>query len=365
MKIMIDCYQLIKGNGKSIGIYNYSKNLLDHLIPIISNEHEIIILTNTKNNDEFTYKNVKNIVIDKLPTNTLVKVLWELVIVSYYIMKNNAEMYFSPRGFLPPFPSKCKMITTVHDLIPVYYKEHYNNEINKLENYYVVNRLKQSCKIADKIITISNFSKKDIVKKFNIDENKIHVIYNGVDLIKNIQRPKNFENEKYIFSISSSSLSHKNLEAILNSYVIYYKKSSNPLKLKICGVKNIDKYKHSVPKECLNNIIILPFISDEELNWYYANANVFLFLSKIEGFGFPPLEALKFSTNVICSDIECLKEILGSEAIMVNANNYEEVARNLSGFEGEKQKNNTSFNNLRRKYDWNDAALKVKSIFKL
>lgn len=363
MKIMIDCYELIKGYGKSIGIYNYTKNLLDHLIPRLIDKHEVIIITNIKNNEDFKYKNVKNIIIDILPTNILSKIIWEMITVSYYIKKNDIELYFSPRGFLPRFPLKCKMVTTIHDLIPLYYKENYYDEINKLENFYIVSRLKKSCERADKILTISNFSKNEIVNKFNIDYSKIDVVYNGINFNKQVKKPKKYNDSKYIFAISSSTLKHKNLDAIINSYYVYFKRSSNPLKLKLCGVKNIEEYTSKITRECLNNIELLPFISDEELNWYYANANVFLFLSKIEGFGFPPLEALKFSTNVICSNIECFKEIIKDKAIFVDSDNYEEVAMKLVEFEGEKKKANNYFKEIKEKYNWNSASLKIERIF--
>lgn len=363
MKIMIDCYQLIKGYGKSIGIYNYTKNLLDNLIPILKDNHEITIITNTKNHEDFKYENVKNIIVDILPTSNLLKIIWEIIGIPFYIKKDNSELYFSPRGFLPPFSSKCKMITTIHDLIPLYYKENYYDEINKLENFYIIKRLKKSCERADRILTISNFSKNEIINKFNIDYKKIDVVYNGINLNKKVKKPKKIDNSKYIFSISSSTLNHKNLDAIINSYYIYFKKSLNPLKLKLCGVKSIEKYTSRISKECIENIELLPFISDEELNWYYESANVFLFLSKIEGFGFPTLEALKFSTSVICSDIECFREIINGKCIFVNPNNYEEIAMKLIEFEGEKKKNNNDFKEISEKYNWNEASLKIKQIF--
>ena len=74
MKIVIDCYELIK--GKSIGIYNYTKNLLKELIPLRTKNNKVIILTNSIKRNELEYYNLENVVIKRLPTSKLTKVKW-------------------------------------------------------------------------------------------------------------------------------------------------------------------------------------------------------------------------------------------------------------------------------------------------
>lgn len=325
MKILIDCYELMKGYGKSIGIYNYTIGLLSELIPIINRENEIIIITNSLNNKDFNYENTKSVCIDKVPYSAKDKVYWELLGVVQFIKKEKADLYYSPRGFLPPIKN-CKMITTIHDLIPLYYKENYREKLINLEKMYIINRLKASCKIADKIITISNFSKKQIVEKFNIDQRKISVIYNGIEKRK-FNFEESFKDEKFIFALTSE-LKHKNLHGILKGYESYCEKSTNPLPLKICGIKNKDKYKDIVNDNVWNKIEFLGYLSDRELHWHYKFSSAFLFLSKIEGFGFPPLEALQYTNKVICLKIPVLKEIL-NESVVYAEDNFDDIGNKI------------------------------------
>lgn len=360
MNILIDCCQLTKGKGKSIGIYNYTKYLLDNLIPNLVDKYNIFILNNKNNLDDFKYLGSKNIVLEYNFDKNLNKVLWEIYWVRKYIKKYNIDLYYSSRGFLPPFVKECRLVTTVHDLIPIYYKENYKEDLNFMENKYIVNRLRNSCKRADGLITISEFSKKQVVDYFGINGDKISVIYNGLDL--NTSYKEINKKEDFIFSITSSSLKHKNLEGILKAYNSYFKLSENPMRLKLCGVKDDTLIKKIIDEEALNSVDILPFLSDDELNGYYKYANVFLFLSKIEGFGFPPLESLKFSTPVICSDIECFREILDSGVTFVNENVADDVAEALLKYE-KKQNFHIDISNLEMKYNWENVANRFEKIF--
>ena len=365
MRILIDCYQLIKGKGKSIGIYNYSVNLLTELIPLIVKENEVYIINNSINYNDFKFDKVKNVVINKIPEGIITKIKWELLDTRKYIKRNKIDIYFSPRGFLPPKVMNCKMITTVHDLIPLYYQRKYLKYINVIENIYIVKRLKRTCKRADSIITVSKYSKKQIIDNVGISSEKIHVIYNGLNKNMEMVEPKNCnKSEKYIFAISSK-LKHKNLVGLLNAYDRYVTLCKDPVKLKICGARNCEKYLDDLSLKAKKNIELLPYLTDNELNWYYYNANVFIFLSHIEGFGFPIIEALKFSTPVICSDIECFREILKeiNNVTFVNQNDSNEVAKAILNNVGT-PKCVFDCDYIFEKYDWKRNAEEVEKLFK-
>lgn len=322
MNILIDCYELIKGHGKSIGIYNYTQSLLEHLIPILSKKYKVFIICNENNYEDFQSKEADIIIANNVPYNAGEKIFWEMYLINRYIKKNKIDLYYSPRGFVPII-KKTKMCITMHDLIPFYYRERYRKNF---ENLYITYRLKQSSRKSDKIITISNFSKNEIIQKLDIHKDKIRVIYNGIN--KQISAKEMDIKEPYIFAIASN-LPHKNLYGILKSYEKYFEMCSSPIKLKISGVKKHSEYLSSFPKEMCRNIEFLSFLETEELYGYYKSADCFLFLSEIEGFGFPPLEAMSIGTPVICSKIQCLEEILGEAAIFVSPYNYLEIANSI------------------------------------
>lgn len=324
MRIAIDCYELIKGKGKSIGIYNYTKNLLDGIINDSSIESNIIIFCNKYNFNDFNYGDrAKSILINGDPTKISCKLMWELFLSSYYNLKYKIDKYFSPRGF-SPLIKNCQVYITLHDLIPYYYYENYKNDINAIENFYIRKRLEYSAKLSDGIITVSEFSKKEIMRRFNLPDKKITVIYNG--LHENIYNVKqNTKKEDYIFSISSE-LQHKNYIGLLKSYELYYKNTKNAKKLVVCGIKNSNKYRSYISNDAFNNITNLGYINDDELYNYYMNASLFIFVSKIEGFGFPPLEAMQYKIPVICSNTSSLEEIVGNGAVLVNPDDYQQIS---------------------------------------
>ena len=170
MRLVIDCFKLVKGTGKSIGIYNVAVSLISNLVQEkkrtsdqrIKNT-EIIVLGNDLNSSDFALDGVEFVSITNYsPMNKAHVVLWELFHVSKVCKELKADRVLFPRGYCalthPVFD-----IVLIHDLIPFYYHENYPGVFNRLENAYIMNRLKASAKGSKKIITISEASKKDIL----------------------------------------------------------------------------------------------------------------------------------------------------------------------------------------------------------
>jgi glycosyltransferase involved in cell wall biosynthesis len=115
---------------------------------------------------------------------------------------------------------------------------------------------------------------------------------------------------------------------IVKSYEQYYNNSVSPLPIKIVGIDNISNY--GVGKEAADNITCIKYIEkNEDLYQLIYGARVFLFLSLVEGFGFPPIEAMQLETPVICSDRSSLPEVVGDAAVLVNPDDYKEVAQSI------------------------------------
>lgn len=326
MVLIIDCFKLVKGAGKSIGIYNLAMNLVRNLVAEkerttdtkIKNTRMIVFGTE-HNAKDFAIDGVEFVSIKHDPLNKLFCIWWELFLVSFYAKKYKADRILYPRGFSSMLHMTKENII-VHDMIPFYYNKHYPKFFNKLENFYIMWRLKASIKHCDKVITISQASKQDMLHYTHVKPDKIEVINNGCNLIKPVANEK-----KNYFVAITSGLPHKNAEGIVKSYEAYYKRTKNPMPLKIIGITDCDSFeidaKAKAHMECYKYIA-----SNEEMHKLIADARVFLFLSLVEGFGFPPLEAMQLRTAVICSNISSLPEVVGDAAMLVNPSNYEEVA---------------------------------------
>lgn len=324
MKVIIDCFKLVKGNGKSIGIYNLAHHLVRELAGRnLDEKQQIIILGNQYNRRDFDLPGLTFMEIKANPFNALRCLWWELFEVSVIAARLQADKVLFPRGFASVL-HLTKEVVIIHDMIPFYYHENYPDYFGKLKNGYIMRRLVTSAKKADEVITVSEASKQDILKYAKVDEHKIKVIYNGCNCMPEI----NSENEGEAYMIAmTSDLPHKNAAGIVNAYREYCKLTDSPLPLKIIGIADADRF--DLPQTDLKGRIecIRYVEKDEELYRMIHHAEVFVFLSLIEGFGFPPVEALQLGTPVVCSNRSSLPEVLGNAAILVDPEDEKAVAQ--------------------------------------
>lgn len=352
MRLVIDCFKLIKGTGKSIGIYNVAQGIVKHLGQMNSasenQKAEILVLGNKYNQVDFDVPGVKFIEIKKYdPRNIIHVVLWELFFVSQISKKLKADRVFFPRGYTA-LTHPVYDIVLIHDLIPFYYDEHFPGYLNKLENAYIMGRLKQSARAAKKIITISQASKEDIIKYCTVDVNKITVINNACEPIG----IKKQNSEKPYICAMTSRLPHKNAKGIIESYKRYCNSIDDPYDLIIIGLANVDEYE--LTDEIRKRITCHKFIkSNDEMYRIIGGSKLFLFLSLVEGFGLPPIEAMQLGIPVICSNTSSLPEVVGEAGVLVNPCNYDEVARTIKKLTvgNETQRNeliNRGYKNVKR-----------------
>lgn len=304
MRIVFDAYELLPGQGKSIGIYNYAKNLLNALAQILADDSEIVVICNTLNIADFNPTHPA-ISIKLIPNDAskIRRLAWLYGRAAWEIKQLKADIYFSPKGFLPlgikMLSAKTKSAVVIHDLIPLWYKQHYPHYFGRLEELFINHAISNSVKQADLIIAISQFTAADITQRLGREKN-IVTVYNGVLITEPGPRPYA---QPYLFAMSSR-LPHKNADGILQAYQLYRANTDKPLPLIICGISD--------PQQ--TGVIAVQGLDEPSLHAYYAYAEGFIFLSLIEGFGFPPIEALAHGTPVLCSDIEVLREIAQDQA---------------------------------------------------
>lgn len=247
-------------------------------------------------------------------------------------VKKDSIIHFPANNILDlsiPKGIPCKFILTIHDVIPLVIKE---KTEKKTMQWYI--NLKTAINRADKIITVSNYSKRDIVKFYNIDEEKIIVIYNGVSdefhKINKLYIPEYILREKttqYSMLCTGSLLKHKNFWRILiafrlsenykNSMLFILKKNKLfRLLLVILGMRKSTK--------------LIGGIEDKELNFYYNMIDFLIFPSLYEGFGMPPLEAMACGTPVICSKTSSLPEIIGEAAYYVDPYKIKDIVKAIN-----------------------------------
>ncbi|MCQ2520934.1 MAG: glycosyltransferase family 4 protein [Lachnospiraceae bacterium] len=330
MRIVIDCFKLVKGNGKSIGIYNLTLNLVRNLAKYRKPEDKIIILGTQKNREDFAMKGVKFVSVKYNPLNKVICILWELWMVSATLKRLHADVVLFPRGFAP-IRHVTKDFVIIHDMIPFYYEEKFPGVLGKYENAYIMWRLKASAKSVHGVITDSEASKLDIVKYAKVKEEKVHVVYPGANKVIAPCETAGFAKKPYISAIASG-LPHKNADKVLLSYNLYRHRSASPMDLHLIGLDEkavkelLAEHCRNVPDDLLSHIHTVKFYEkDEDMQRVIAESSMFLFLSRKEGFGFPPLEAMQMGVPVVCSDSSSLPEVVGDAAILVDAEEEEDV----------------------------------------
>lgn len=319
MRIGFDCAKLVKGTSKSIGIYNITKSVVVRLAKQLGAEYRLVVIGNESNREDFAVKGVEFHAVNLDINSTKAILLWETVRVNSYIKKLKLDEIVFPRGFTSLF-CPVKDVVIVHDLIPFYYDKHYPGVLSRLQNAYVMLRMKSSIRTADRIITISEYSKKDILGIVPKAEKKIHVIPHGYESHdRDIEELKNAP-DNYFFGITSK-LPHKNAVGLLNAYAKYYDITEHPYDLVVAGLPDFSTVEQksgcSIPEEVKRHIHCNKFMDDKRFYSLFAHSRGLVFLSFIEGFGLPPLEAMELGVPVICSNATSLPEVVNGAGIMV------------------------------------------------
>lgn len=357
MKVLFDAYELVPGAGKSFGIYNYAKNLFRGMSEIISVDVELIVVCSPPSAADFTAAGndrVRTEVLGSAAPSKVERIFWLSWRAALTLRQLGADVYFSPKGFLPigikALSSNIKTVVTVHDLIPFWYADKYPGYFGRLELLMVNKLLARSVLRSDRVIAISGATALDITSRLG-RSGGISIVQNGVPYSP--PRSRLFD-APYLFAITSR-LPHKNACGVLAAYRAYRALVRRPYPLIVCGIDD--------PGE--DGVMAVRDLSDAALHSYYAYAEAFLFLSLIEGFGFPPVEAMAHGTPVVCSDIPSLREVTGGLAVFVSPEDPQAAAAALVQVLHEKRARRIDAKAARQltaSYSWDKCARGVLDV---
>lgn len=244
-------------------------------------------------------------------------------------------------------------ITTIHDLSFLANPKWFSKSYNFIYGIFTPLAIRTS----RKVLTVSQFSKNEIIKYYNTPSDKIQVVYNA--LASNVQSTSTRKpnNKKYVLTVGSLD-PRKNLKTLIEAF-------SNPIlkdsELHIVGSSNRVFGKLNLDQTNLSNIKMLGRISDQDLAEEYNNATLFVSASLYEGFGIPPLEALSNGVPIAISDIPVYREVYEDAAVYFDPNNSDTIAKII-----ESQLHNAvsapSVAHILERYSWEKSAKKIHEI---
>lgn len=344
MKIGLDARYLIGQKPGGVGVY--ISNLINYLT---RNGVECILFYNLYCSNYKTLissASKSRIKLVKIPIKSRSDpkevLFWEQVLLPQAIKKEKIDIYHATENRGIPITINIPSVLTLHDIIP--FLEQQDHSLSNYKTYYEVSS-KISFEKTDKIICISNSTKKDFLEYFNKrNQEKLKVIYNSIDTdkiekkykytekeIKNLLYKYNLKMENYLLSLGGTN-PRKNLDRLMKAYNIV-KKQGNPIKLLILGSfdrKYYPKLKKLINRLGLNNDIIFSgYVSEPEKYKFLSGAKCLVYPSLSEGFGLPILEAFLYKIPIIISDIPALSEVGEKAVIKINPCSIKEISQTI------------------------------------
>jgi len=251
-------------------------------------------------------------------------------IFRWHTRRMSDHLFHTPNYVLMPFDGPS--LTTIHDLSFLRYPQCHPPERIHFLNRYLPKTLDQ----ARRIITVSDFTRKELMETFSIEESRIHIVPLGVDAsfrnyssdeIKHTLYKHKLDYKKYLLVVATLE-PRKNLVALLKAYAALPIRLRSHFPLILVGARGWlteEIHRVLIPLEQTGQIRRLGYIDQNELPGLYAGALGFAFPSLYEGFGLPVLEAMASGTPVLTSNVSSMPEVAGEDALLVNPHDVDDI----------------------------------------
>jgi len=363
MRIAVNTRFLLKGKLEGIGWFT---NEIIKRVVLAHPEHEFIFLFDRPYDPQFIFaSNVIPVVIAPPARHPILWYIWFEWSVKRALRKYKADVFISTDGFLS-LSTPTPTLLVVHDLAFEHYPEHLPFKFR----YYLRRFTPKFVKQANEVVTVSSYSKQDIIDTYHTEADKISIVYNGAH---DLYRPLRFEEkqviqEKYAggceyFVFAGAIHPRKNVIRLLQAFAIFKRKQRSHMKLLIIGrfAWNADTIRMAFEQHPYKeDVVHYDYMQVDELKQVIGAAYVLTFVSLFEGFGIPILEAMKCGVPGIVSNTSSMPEVAGDAALLVNPLDEADIARAMSlMYKDENLRKQLAEAAIRQatKFSWDESAL--------
>lgn len=373
MIIGFDAKRIVRNNT---GLGNYCRTLINDMIRRNDSNMKLLLYTPDKGRDVLRNQIIESdnsrFIFPKKKLGKIYKSLWRTKNIVKQLLEDKVQIYHGLSGELPLGlrNSGIKSVVTIHDLIFLRHPEYYHWFDRKMYTW----KFHQTIKQADRIIAVSECTKRDILEFGKIDPEKISVIYQSCNpKFTNMPTEGEMEAatkkydlpERYLLCVGTIE-ERKNLMLAVRSLRLL------PEDIHLVAVGKKTKYADKVMETAdktgvSHRLHLLSGVSDDELNVIYKKAEVFVYPSRYEGFGIPIIEAIFCGLPVVASTGSCLEEAGGPDCLYVNPDDSKGMAAaimQLLNNEEERKRRITSSLEYVQKYKGTDIANAVIEVYK-
>ena len=324
MRIGIDARKL-----HDFGIGTYIRNLLRQLARL-DRQTEFVVLCRPDDREGLASLGENFRAVPETSGNYS---LDEQIRIPLALRREGVTLFHAPHYVLPPLV-RTRSVVTIHDCIHLMFPQYLPS---RFALAYARTSITLAARRATRVMTVSESSKRDILRFVDVEPGKIDVIYNAFDERFGVEpreedvvrvRERYQLNDEFVL-YAGNVKPHKNLERLIEAFNLVRKRGLDHLKLVLIG-DEISKYaalRRAVHQHQLHKYVrFLGYLPEETLAVMYRLAGVFVFPSLYEGFGLPPLEAMASGTPVVTSNVSSLPEVAGDAAVLVDPHFPEAIA---------------------------------------
>ena len=362
MIIAVNTRLLLKGKLEGIGWFTY-----ETLSRITRNhpEHQFLFIFDRPFSDEFIFSdNITPIILSPPTRHPVLWLIWFELQIPRILKQYKVDLFFSPDGYLS-LNTQVKQLAAIHDINFVHRPEDLPWLKARYYNYF----FPRFSRKANRIVTVSLFSKEDIHQTYKIENDKIDVVYNGVNTMymptseeeRTVAKAKYAQGNDYFLFIGSLH-PRKNISGLLRAFDAFKTAVQSDVRLLIVGGSMFKTGDIKLTYEAMrhkNDVVFTGRLGNEELHQVLGAALALTFVPFFEGFGIPVIEAMSAGVPVICSNTTSLPEVGGEAVLYVDPFDIPRIQGAMVRLYQDKELRNSLIElgfRQKEKFSWNKTA---------